>query len=89
MSLPAEVLVDVKPTNTAGKTITKHVTCLRRYTGAGKGEQKGALAEEDDDADDLAEELGAPERGVEREIELSVPIQHHQSTEASEMRDIP
>ena len=63
---PAEVLFEVVPAETAGRKITKHVTSLRRYNEQ-IGLTKGRIPEiaKDDDGDDLAEEVGQPERWVE------------------------
>ena len=72
---PAEVLVEVIPAERAGRKITKHVTTLKRYNGmTGINKERTPLAIADDDADDLAEEIGQPERWVEP-TDLAVPTQ--------------
>ena len=62
ISVPSQVLVKVKPANMAGKTITKHVTCLQRYTGTEGNVQRHVQAEIEDDGDDLAEEISETNR---------------------------
>ena len=85
-SVPSQVLVNVKPANTVGKTITKHVTCLRRFTGT-EGYVRGQVQVEiEDDGDDLAEEIGETDRDLVPELDLGVPV--HTVTAAPKMADI-
>jgi len=86
IEIPSQILVKVKPANTAGKTITKHVTCLRRYRGTEGNVQNKVRVEVDNDGDDLAEEIGTADRDLAPEWELGVPV--HTVTTAPTMADI-
>ncbi len=86
---PAEVLLEVKPADTGGCTKTVHVTTVRRYQGP-RGESKYQPPREevgDDDGDELAEELGRPERWIEPADGLVIPIQV--PSEPEPMMDLP
>ena len=60
---PADVVLEVKPTDTGGRTITIHVTKVRQCYGTSNDEKYRPPRDpiEDDDGDELAEKLGHPE----------------------------
>ena len=89
---PAEVLLQVKPAETDGRTITVHITTVRRYHPCGFGNVKHRPPREpveEQEGDELQEELGRPERWMEPKDNLVVPVQVHASAHAEhEIQDL-
>ena len=70
--MPSDVLVNIRPTNNSrGKQVTKHVTCIRRYTGVQTSSGDTASTDGLIDDDPLAEEIGGDEAPPE---DLRVPV---------------
>ena len=70
--MPSDVLVNIWPANNVkGKQVTKHVTCIRRYTGVQTSSGDTASTDGLIEDDPLAEEIGGEEAPME---DLSVPI---------------
>ena len=87
---PAEVLLDVTPADSEGRTTTVHVARATPVRGEG---QKGRNplpqqeAVEDGDADELAEDLCLPARWIEPADNLLVPVKT--APEPPLIRDLP
>ena len=72
--MPSDVLVNIQPANNVkGKQVTKHVTCLRRYTGVQTSSGDTASTEGLIEDDPLAEEIGGEEVPA---ANLEIPVQH-------------
>ena len=74
---PAEVLLDVTPAGTEGKTTTIHVaraTKVRCENPEGRNLLSQQEAVEDDDVDELAEDLCMPARYIEPQDNLLIPV---------------
>ena len=77
--MPSDVLVNIRPTNNArGKQVTKHVTCIRRYTGVQTSSGDTASTEGLVEDDPLVEEIGGEETPV---VHVEIPV-HHQEPQA-------
>ncbi len=89
---PAEVLLQVKPAETEGRTTTVHITRVRRYHLCGFGNVKHRPPREpveEQEGDELQEELGRPERWMEPRDQMVVPVQVHASAQAEhEIQDL-
>ena len=79
VSMPSDVLVNIRPMNNAkGKQVTKHVTCIRRYTGVQTSSGDTASTEGLVEDDPLVEEIGGEETPV---VHVEIPV-HHQEPQA-------
>ena len=77
--MPSDVLVNIRPTNNSkGKQVTKHITCICRYTGVQTSSGDTASTEGLIEDNPLAEEIGGEEAPTE---DLSVPV-HFPEAEA-------
>ena len=89
---PAEVLLQVKPAETEGRTTTVHITRVRRYHLCGFGNVKHIPPREpveEQEGDELQEELGRPDRWMEPRDQMVVPVQVHASAQAEhEIQDL-
>ena len=87
---PADVLLQVKPADYEGRTITVHITTVKRFQGPKGGTDKHRPPRDpvgEEDGDELAEELGRPPRTMEPPDAIHVPIQVPDS-EPEMMQDI-
>ena len=87
---PAEVLLDVTPADSEGRTTTVHVARVTQVRGEVlEGQNPPAQQEfvEDDDADELAEDLCLPARWIEPGDNLLVPVKT--APEPPLIRDLP
>ena len=92
MARVAEVLLQVKPAEVEGRTITVHVTKVRRYYPCGFGNLKHRPPRnppDEQEGDELQEEVGRPERWIEPRDNLVVPVQVHAAEQADhEIQDV-
>ena len=73
--IPAEVLLEITPAETAGRTFTAHVCRVRPFSGVERDQKYRPPREPAiEDTDDLAEEIGRPEELVEPLDSLLLPI---------------
>ena len=87
---PAEVLLDVTPAGTEGKTTTIHMaraTKVRCENPEGRTLLSQQEAVEDDDVDELAEDLCMPARYIEPQDNLLIPVKT--APEPPLIRDLP
>ena len=90
MGKPADVLLQVKPADYEGRTITVHITTVKRFQGPKGGTDKHRPPRDpvgEEDGDELAEELGRPPRTMEPPDAIHIPIQVPDS-EPEMMQDI-
>jgi dUTPase len=89
VSVPAEVLLTVRPANTTGEPQVVHVSRVRRYFGARDCTKYRPHAEPmgDDDGDDVGEEVGGGPRILLPKQFLSLPVDA--AMEPPEMTDLP
>jgi deoxyuridine 5'-triphosphate nucleotidohydrolase len=88
VGIPADVILELTPAETAGSTFAAHITRVRPFSGDQR-EQKYRPPKEplaDIDADELAEEVGQPEQWKEPTDNLRIPIRTDE--EPPGMRDI-
>ena len=58
MSVPSEVMVNIKPTQGKGRVMTKHVTYIKRYTVVQSSHHMPRNTETIVEDDELEEEIG-------------------------------
>ena len=77
--MPSDVLVNIQPANNVkGKQVTKHVTCICRYTRVQTSSGDTASTDGLIEDDPLAEEIGGEETPT---VHIEIPV-HHQEPQA-------
>ena len=76
--IPADVLLDITPAETAGRTFTTHITRVLPFSGRTNQKYRPPKEPLGNDTDELAEEIGNPDQWVEPLDNLTIPIQIYQ-----------
>ena len=75
--IPADVLLEVTPAETAGRTFTCHISRVRPFSGGGRDQKYRPIEIDGEqlDADEVAEEIGPSQQWIEPLDNLTIPIQ--------------